>query len=624
MKIFINNAGALEPILKEVIAETVAEWDKGGVEVELKEAKEGLKVTSDGKRAFIEYSDKISLFRGIGIIISKGYEPFERVEKLNTKMLGNMIDCSRNAVMTTESVKRFCRISALLGFNMLQLYTEDTYEIEGEPYFGHLRGRYTLSELREIDDYAYSLGIEVIPCIQTLAHLNCIFKWNKYATIRDIEDILNVGTEGALELIEKMFKTVRSAFRSNKINIGMDEAHLLGAGQYLDMFGYKKRSDIMKEHLGRVVELCRKYNYEPMMWSDMFFRMCSPTNSYGGVTGLPDYALKSVPEGVTLVFWNYFSSDPDFYKMMMDEHMRFDRKVAFCGGASTWQGFGAVQKYAIDNSRAALQTMKDYPLEYLFCSEWGDDGGECSIFSGLPTFALFAEGAWREEYSDNAIREKMAIFGADFDDFYKMYDLFTTPESKGREWAYIQKYLLYGDLLQGAWDFHVPVDSKKHFAGCKVAFEEASLRNPAWSYIFDPLMKLSEVLSIKSTLGIELKKAYDEGDKDTLKEISDATIPSLIEKVKEFKVLHRKRWMMDNKPFGFEVQDVRLGGLVGRLETAKDLIDGYLNGEIDSLSELEAPRLSHVSEDDTLEGGITTCSQWHRVFTQNVISHCII
>lgn len=45
-----------------------------------------------------------------------------------------------------------------------QLYTEDTYKIDGEPFFGYLRGGYTQEHLKEIDDYAFNLGIEVIPC----------------------------------------------------------------------------------------------------------------------------------------------------------------------------------------------------------------------------------------------------------------------------------------------------------------------------------------------------------------------------------------------------------------------------------------------------------------------------
>lgn len=44
-----------------------------------------------------------------------------------------------------------------MGLNMLQLYTEDTFEVEGEPLFGYLRGKFTTRELASIDDYAFDL-----------------------------------------------------------------------------------------------------------------------------------------------------------------------------------------------------------------------------------------------------------------------------------------------------------------------------------------------------------------------------------------------------------------------------------------------------------------------------------
>lgn len=96
------------------------------------------------------------------------------------KRFGIMLDCSRNSVMKVEEVKNFARIVKSFGYNMIQLYTEDTFEVEGEPYFGYLRGRYSKDELKDIISYCESIGIEVIPCIQTLAHLNQIFRWEEY------------------------------------------------------------------------------------------------------------------------------------------------------------------------------------------------------------------------------------------------------------------------------------------------------------------------------------------------------------------------------------------------------------------------------------------------------------
>ena len=137
---------------------------------------------------------------------------------------GILLDCSRNAVMHLDGIKRFVDTISLMGYNALMLYTEDTYEVDGEPLFGYLRGRYTKDEMKEIDGYCSCKGVTLIPCIQTLAHLPQLFRWNPYQEIRDVDDVLLVGADRTYALIVKMYKTLRSCVRSKYINIGMDEA----------------------------------------------------------------------------------------------------------------------------------------------------------------------------------------------------------------------------------------------------------------------------------------------------------------------------------------------------------------------------------------------------------------
>ena len=79
-------------------------------------------------------------------------------EKTTYKRFGVMLDCSRNAVMKVQTVKRFIDHLQMMGYNALELYTEDTYEIKDEPRFGYLRGRYTGEEMKEIDAYAKAHG----------------------------------------------------------------------------------------------------------------------------------------------------------------------------------------------------------------------------------------------------------------------------------------------------------------------------------------------------------------------------------------------------------------------------------------------------------------------------------
>ena len=140
--------------------------------------------------------------------------------------LGLMIDMSRNAVMNPETLKKtYMPLMKKMGYNCLMLYTEDTYEVEGEPYFGYMRGRYTMAELRDLDECAASLGIELIPCIQTLAHLDAFVRWKQVQF--DVDNILLAEDERTYEFIENLIRSVRKCFRTNRIHIGMDEAWLV-------------------------------------------------------------------------------------------------------------------------------------------------------------------------------------------------------------------------------------------------------------------------------------------------------------------------------------------------------------------------------------------------------------
>lgn len=96
--------------------------------------------------------------------------------------------------------------------NQLLLYTEDTYEVPGLPYFGTYRGRYSQEELRQLDAYAQNFGIELVPCIQTLAHLRNALKWPMGQDLKDNADILMVGSEKVYAFLEQLLCSLKDCF----------------------------------------------------------------------------------------------------------------------------------------------------------------------------------------------------------------------------------------------------------------------------------------------------------------------------------------------------------------------------------------------------------------------------
>ena len=65
-------------------------------------------------------------------------------------------------------------------------------------------------------------GIELVPCIQTLAHLATTLRWGYADGMKDTGDILLIDEEKTYEFIEEMIKTSRECYKTDKIHNGMD------------------------------------------------------------------------------------------------------------------------------------------------------------------------------------------------------------------------------------------------------------------------------------------------------------------------------------------------------------------------------------------------------------------
>ena len=144
------------------------------------------------------------------------------------KYFGVMLDVSRNAVMTPDTFKWYFPLLKKMGYNCVFIYSEDTYFVEGEPYFGYMRGRYSEDDMKKIDEIGAANGIEVIPCVQALAHLNGTLRWGQIPV--DTDDIMLTDNERTYEVIDRMFASLSKNFKSRKIHVGMDEAYMLGRG----------------------------------------------------------------------------------------------------------------------------------------------------------------------------------------------------------------------------------------------------------------------------------------------------------------------------------------------------------------------------------------------------------
>ena len=592
--------GELAEGLKEIEREFPLQGDKknGAELVFSKFSGKGNSVAVSGGKAEVKYNRRIDAFRALGRLFGEletGYKEINFKEEPGFETLGVMIDCSRNGVMRVEHIKSWLRKMALMGINALTLYTEDTYEIENEPFFGYLRGRYTYGELKELNDYAGKFGIEMFPCIQTLGHLEQVLKWETYDGVSDTSDILLVGDERTYSLVEKMVAAASKPFDSKRIHIGMDEAHGLGEGKYREKHGVRKKFDIMNEHLHRVVKICAKYDLSPMIWSDMYFRIGSETGDYydkGSV--IPQEVEEKIPKEIRLVYWDYFHTDYDFYVEWIERHrgLGFDPVVA--PGGWTWNRFWALLPHAFSTIEPCMKACRDKGVKDVLLTIWGDDGTECNYDSALPALQLCAEYNWAEKINRDLVKRNFrAVCKYEFEDFVNAgkLDILNSSVDTGNP----SKILLWDDPVLGMWSESLEkFEIAKHYS--KLSKELDCSKNPG---IFAFPSQLAKVISMKIDLRKEIIDAYKGKDLEKLSRFSKREIPLLESELKKLRVIHKKAWFLNYKPFGWEVLDLRYGGAVSRLESLGERVSDFVNGKCGSIPEFEGEHLD-INRDEKI------------------------
>jgi glycosyl hydrolase family 20, catalytic domain protein len=510
---------------------------------------------------------------------------------------GLMLDLSRNAVAQIDILKQFIREMAFMGHSWFMLYMEDVYEVEGAPYFGALRGRYSIKDLQEVDRYAQLFGVQLVPCIQTLAHVNQYFMWEaveyKY---KDIDDILNVGNAEVQALLTRMIASLRKAFSTDIIHIGMDEAYNLGRGRYLDENGFKNKSDIMQDHLSFMKTLCKEYGFKPIVWDDMFFSRYS--NNKNG-------AVPSIPNHVGLMYWDYYSSSFKHYQDKLKLFRSMAKKTMFAGGAWRWTGFIPHHKKTLETTLAALAACRKERIKEIIVTAWGDDGNEAPFYTCMFGLVLFAYLDCNAAYQETEFSQYLNLYtGMDFDGWMRQGEPDLFEGTTGDNYDITpSKYLLYQDPLGSKFLHYVrtlTTDMDAVYIKLEKAFAEdaANTDNLLQQHIAEFYAMMMKTLYYKWRLPLDIWEAYKKADKKALQALIENKIEPLKAALSEMAKARRKIWMEECRAFGSDVLDHRFGAMLMRLEVTQEVLTDYIQGKIKQIDELEEDRLDPCPEAD--------------------------
>ena len=543
----------------------------------------GLTVQVEDGRADIQAESLAALARGFFRMaqeLDEDKEAFSFHEEKQFDTCGAFLDFSRNGVMTVDACKKYINYLAALGMNLLVVYTEDTFEVPEYRYMGYLRGKLTQAEWREIDDYAALMGIELVPCIQTLGHLGNFLQWPEHAPLKDRPEVLLCDDEKVDAFLEAEIRAMRQSVRGKRLHIGMDEAHGVGLGNYYLRHGAVDRFELLSRHLNKVVALCKKYGFEPMMWSDMFFRLGSRKNEYyDKEADIPQSVIDQLPD-VGMVYWDYYHTDESWYEHMISQHEKMSPNTIFAGGVWTWSGFLPQVDYTYATMEPGLKVAADHKVRTVMATMWGDDGQECSHLLALSQLPIFSEFCWRPEQCDRALVKKTGAFLSGLpEEVYQAFSLFYPgPEDKRPGKQMIWCDLLYplgpqGEALQGV------IDRSRKALDILSNYQDDLRCSYAYA-IFDLCLR-------KGLLMQEIRSRYLAGDKAWMRQMAQEDIPALMEAYRFLREEHRAMWEHDYKRNGWEVIALRYGSVIGRLEDVQEAVLRWCEGDLESLCELD-------------------------------------
>lgn len=498
--------------------------------------------------------------------------------------LGILLDCGHNATVTPEHFRVWLRRLALLGYNVAMVYTEAGYRLPDEPAFGYKRGSYTLEQMRALDEYAATLGIEMIGSIQALGHLEQVLKWSPYLGLRDTEHTLLVGDSGTAALVEKMIAFWTEAFRSRRLHVGMDETYDLGRGRSLDLHGYRPGLELYTEHLRLVAQTCERHGIRPIVWSDVLFKLAGGATHYDSSSRIPDEIRTALPRNVDLAYWDYYSPDQQHYRDRIEAHRALGYEPVMTSAVWSWPTPWHNWQHTEQFGGACVAACRESGVREMVFSMWSDDGAFWDLDSSLAGVTLMAEHCYGDGSVDEAALAGRfaAVCGSDL----------AAHRAASRMNDRLQVCgVLWDDPLQATYlryaareSLDVLRDASGHYRD--VADELAGREDDASAGDLGHALIVAEFLAAKTALAARLFDAYDTEDRAALQAVR-ADVAGIVPLIETLAESFRRRWLACCQPFGLEVIQIRFAGQAARYRELDRRLGEYLAGETETIAEIE-------------------------------------
>ncbi len=552
----------------------------------------GFTIKHQGERFTVAHHTLSEWFRALGELARDAQLVTLDVEP-QFDFRGLLLDASRNGVPHVASLEQRIVELALLGINQLTLYTEDTFEVEGHPLIGYMRGPYTRAELRRVVRFAHSFGIEMFPCIQTLAHLEQILQYKRaYKGLRDTASVLSVKAEGTREFVASLLDSASAPYDSPAIHIGMDEPWDLGRGNCFELNRPIDPRELYLSHLNVVAELCAERQLAPIAWGDLILGQ----HAFNGDVPMTAKQWRKIPKSVTLDYWSYFAEDDAHYHGDLQRFREHGFEPIVSPALWNWDRFWGLYDKAKRTYEPMLRAAKAAGVHRVLMTMWGDDGAEAPYRSNFPGIAQYAEHCFRPipQEADVASMVK-TLTGDSLASFLLPSELDCPDEVALRDNGNLAKTFTWDDPLLGLFAGHMakrPMTAHYRTLGVQLR-AQARHAAPRNRTLFTFVAELAACLAYKADLHTRAQSSYLAGDRARLLAVASDTTRTIAAMQRLWNA-HRAAWLEEQKPFGIETLDLRYGGQIARLQVLRIQLRAHLAGRLPRIPELEAKHTNYL------------------------------
>lgn len=272
---------------------------------------------------------------------------------------GLMLDISRRKVPTLETLTQLAMELAHYKINVLQLYTEHTFQFPRHPKIGAGCGSLSSRDILELDRVCRAHHVELMPNLQSLGHFRNTLTIPEYRHLAetDVRWVLSPAFAETYTLLDDLYADMLPSFTSAVFNVDCDEAWNLGQGAAQALADEIGVGRVYLGHILRLREIAANYGRRIQVWGDILLNH-------------PEL-IGELPDDVTLLDWHYEAAAE---YPTVETFAAAGRRFWVCPGVSSWNTLFPRIHNANANIRNFVRDGVAAGAEGMLNTDWGDHG----------------------------------------------------------------------------------------------------------------------------------------------------------------------------------------------------------------------------------------------------------